>query len=436
VTGPTEVRLSFPGAAPLSLREALRRPIFWFAAALGLPFGGFVREVAGEGLLGRFTLQDAAFLLLVAAVAPRIWALRITGDVALAALLNAGIVLSVLGNATGGWGEAAVHLYLLFFYLVLRDLLTIPAQRTALLVGLLAAFALALAAAVAAKLAPNPLMPQNSLHLQGTFLNGSQYGSFVLVVSVPFLAFVFGRLLAPPPAAVARALAGPTARAMTLVSVLTPPLILFSSKRTALVSLAFSLACALGIAWRRRAARTAGLLLAVGAVTAVMLTIADHYWGSLLREGEYFLARLDAGFAELNAPDSFFWSNLNQAWQRFLASPLLGSGYGALGLAYGGEQYETHSTYFKWLGDGGLATALPGLGLVFVTARGLWRGSRSGPAAARTDRLFLLVFFLGLAVAMLYNYLPRRREFWVVLALLNALAARPQPDEGGEGIAP
>ncbi len=404
-----------PGSA-----DRLNWTLFLFVLLLGLPFGGYIRALFGNSPVGRLTLQDAAFAVLAISLGWRFWRLLISWDVALAALLNLGIVVSMLANGKSGWAEVAVHLYLLVMYLVVRNMMGCRQQRRTLHRGLLAAFFVAFAAAVVSKVVAVPWLPQHSLHLQGAFLNGSQYGSFMLVSTVPIYAAAMCLWLGFPMGGELPTAGNWYRRALVTCCLVAPPLLLLASKRAALLSLLFSSGVAWLFAMRYRSVRTLRGMLWLGIILIVLGTVVATMWGDEIVELDYFLSRLSSGLSQIDAGDQFFMNNVRSAWAAFLDQPLFGAGYGGTVFRFGREQYEIHSTYLKWLGSGGLVVALPGFLLMGWTAYGLFRrGYRDKERYA----VFLLIFFAGLLLAMVYSYLPRRREFWVVLAYLNAYAA-------------
>ena len=402
---------------------SLAWPVFLFAISLGFPLGGWIRGSFGDSVLGRLTVQDGMFLLLFLFVGLRVWHFRFTWDVWLVGLVNLGILFSILAKGSPGWSEAVIHIYLFFVYFILRNILDDPVQRRSLHFGLMLAFFVAFLSAIATKIYPVPLLPQHSLHLQGSFINGSQYGSFMLVIMVPLFATFFVKFMAKMPAGEILSFKWAYRRFLPLLCVLAPILVMFSSKRAALISMMFSLMLAIAASLFSRSIKTLSGLTSFLLLVVIIALLGNALGGERIIELEYFLSRIGSGFSQIDSQDHFFLQNIRHAWSAFLASPLFGAGYGELDFSFRGEIYEIHSTYLKWLGSGGLVTAAPGFLLVFLTCHSLFRVVRDGKEEHRKYALFLLIFFLGLVIAMVYSYLPRRREFWVVLAYLNAFSA-------------
>ena len=133
--------------------------------------------------------------------------------------------------------------------------------------------------------------------------------------------------------------------------------------------------------------------------------------------GNYFAERMIEGTTlELTGKDTFLVTNWAGAIDGFLANPIFGLGYGAE-ILWWGETYEVHSTYLKFLGEGGLLVSIPAL-LLFFYVLSQWRKVKKREPNNFGYIAGLLCF--GLFVCMLYTYLPRRREFWILMAVLCA----------------
>jgi len=408
-------------------------PIFAFAVALGIPFSGWIREVLGDSPMGRLTFQDFGFLVLFLPLIRRVWHFRVTWDVAIVGFVNVGILISALANANAkGFVDVIIHVYLFFMYFVLRNLLNDTQNRRSLVRGLLVAFYASLGVAVVAKLAAIPFLPQVTLALQGTFLNGSQYGSFISVIAVPLYAAYFAQLASGQPV---RELdqARWVGILLPVAVSLSPIVIFYTSKRSAMLSLLLSALASVAVLVKVKPIRTVRMIFGVTVASVGVLAVAFAFYGDLIADLGYLADRyLKAN--QIVAEDGFFVANMRYARDAFLANPLFGQGYGSHGITSLGTNYEVHSTYLKWLGDGGLITAIPGVLMLLMTCYAIYAAAVRGMGGGRYHELFLLVFFLGLVVAMAYAYLPRRREYWVVIAYVMAVVANHRDSARAEAV--
>ncbi len=115
---------------------------------------------------------------------------------------------------------------------------------------------------------------------------------------------------------------------------------------------------------------------------------------------------------------SFFENNWGGALKAFSDRPITGTGLGGFWKNYG--NYEVHSTYLKMLGETGLIGTFG-----YVTFMILFmllfrvRKSRHNPYSNYMKEMF--PFVLGCIVSWSYTYHLRKREFWILLALLLIL---------------
>jgi hypothetical protein len=112
----------------------------------------------------------------------------------------------------------------------------------------------------------------------------------------------------------------------------------------------------------------------------------------------------------------FITKNLSGAVQSFEDRPLIGSGLGAFYGYYG--KYEVHSTYFKMLGETGILGMIGYGAFIFAFFRllRLRKYAKSNPYADYLRTIF--PFVIGCLVSWAYTYHLRKREFWILVAIL------------------
>lgn len=112
--------------------------------------------------------------------------------------------------------------------------------------------------------------------------------------------------------------------------------------------------------------------------------------------------------------DQFIGKNLRDAIDAFSDNPLTGSGIGAFAGTY--QHYEVHSTYFKMIGEAGLIGAFSYLVFMIMFFKKLKFRSRAQPL--QEFLYFLFPLLMGCFVSWAYSYHIRRREFWVMFAIV------------------
>lgn len=116
--------------------------------------------------------------------------------------------------------------------------------------------------------------------------------------------------------------------------------------------------------------------------------------------------------------DNFIAKNLGEAMRVFEEHPVTGSGIGGFGGVYG--RHEVHSTYFKLLGETGLAGTFAYIVFIVMLMQNF-----SGVAKVRSvnpyaDFLWnMRPFLLGCFISWSYTYHLRKREFWVLVAIIT-----------------
>lgn len=113
--------------------------------------------------------------------------------------------------------------------------------------------------------------------------------------------------------------------------------------------------------------------------------------------------------------DQFIGSNLRLAIEAFEDNPVTGSGIGAFGGGFY-SKYEIHSTYFKMIGEGGIIGVLAYLVFVYYFMQKLKFRSRKTPY--QEYLYYLYPFIIGCFVSWAYTYHMRKREFWIMFAVI------------------
>lgn len=115
--------------------------------------------------------------------------------------------------------------------------------------------------------------------------------------------------------------------------------------------------------------------------------------------------------------EGFLAQNLGKAIHVFLDKPLFGSGIGGFYEVYG--RYEVHSTYFKLLGETGLAGTV--IYIVFMTIffsnfKDVSKLRKTNPYASYLWNM--LPFLYGCLISWGYTYHLRKREFWILFSIV------------------
>ncbi|MEE9433195.1 MAG: O-antigen ligase family protein [Sphingorhabdus sp.] len=114
--------------------------------------------------------------------------------------------------------------------------------------------------------------------------------------------------------------------------------------------------------------------------------------------------------------DKFFGSNIGSAMDAFEDNPILGAGPGNIIGDYT-DKYEIHSTPFSILSSAGLLGLAAYLIFLLHWIYAIWRAGRR----TLIEEKFLFYFqpfLFGLIVSWGYTYHVRKREFWVLYAII------------------
>lgn len=111
----------------------------------------------------------------------------------------------------------------------------------------------------------------------------------------------------------------------------------------------------------------------------------------------------------------FLVNNLGKAIDAFVERPFTGSGLGAFVGPYG--THEVHSTYFKMFGETGLLGVTGYIVFVFFLIRLIRKRVSFGNEYSSYLRS-MLPFIIGCFISWAYTYHLRKREFWLLLAVI------------------
>ncbi|MEM3541461.1 MAG: O-antigen ligase family protein [Candidatus Bilamarchaeaceae archaeon] len=108
-------------------------------------------------------------------------------------------------------------------------------------------------------------------------------------------------------------------------------------------------------------------------------------------------------------------SNYSQALRAFEEHPIFGTGLGGFEKNY--HSHEVHSTYLKVFSEAGVLGAL-GYALFMFFVIKIFGGIKSVENEYRAFLDIAIYFFIGCLVSWAYTYHLRKREFWIMLAIL------------------
>lgn len=125
---------------------------------------------------------------------------------------------------------------------------------------------------------------------------------------------------------------------------------------------------------------------------------------------------------DIDSEDDFITNNLASAISAFEDRPLIGSGLGGFHGNY--ARHEVHSTYFKMIGETGLLGTFGYLVFIF-SFFSLLKFRKYAKINPYSDYLrSILPFILGCLVSWGYTFHLRKREFWILLAILMIINYR------------
>lgn len=240
----------------------------------------------------------------------------------------------------------------------------------------------------------------------GSFRNAGQSGSYMgMVLAVIIPGMLCGMIK-------------PTWTHFSMVAIIIASLI-FSTKRAAMIGLGlgyigvlFLLIVYGGFKYKKLA-----LQLLFATILLIPIIYLGIEWGKENIEKMAYRLEHKLGEGALDKfSNNFFNENIGGAFDAVNDAPFFGVGMGNIAGVYTAK-YEIHSTYFKIMATGGLFGSIAYIIFMGTLAKSVLTniGTKSREA------LFLLYFspFLaGLVVSWIYTYHLRKREFWIIFAIV------------------
>ena len=120
---------------------------------------------------------------------------------------------------------------------------------------------------------------------------------------------------------------------------------------------------------------------------------------------------------EGTSKDGFFEQNWGGAVKAFMDRPVTGTGIGAFYGSY--DRYEIHSTYLKMIGETGIIGTIGYLIFIISFLLLFKKPKNSAKDNPYNDYISkMLPFAIGCLVSWTYTYHLRKREFWIMVAVL------------------
>lgn len=154
-------------------------------------------------------------------------------------------------------------------------------------------------------------------------------------------------------------------------------------------------------------------------VTAIVIPLGLllFYWGVENISGmSWRVSKKLSSNSVQNFTEGFFADNIYSAWIAFFDKPLIGVGPANVAGVYT-LKYEIHSTYMKILATTGIIGSI--LYIVFMLVF-LIKLIKTRPVNDYGRYLnYFLPFYFGLIVSWSYTYHLRKREFWILFAIIS-----------------
>jgi len=115
---------------------------------------------------------------------------------------------------------------------------------------------------------------------------------------------------------------------------------------------------------------------------------------------------------------SFLGQNIRVSLRSFYDNPMTGSGIGAFEGNFDSD-YEVHSTYFKMLGEAGIIGFLAYFIFMFKLSCCLEYRARNN--SWQEFIYYYIPFFIGCIISWAYTYHMRKREFWIMAAIITII---------------
>jgi O-antigen ligase len=169
----------------------------------------------------------------------------------------------------------------------------------------------------------------------------------------------------------------------------------------------------------RRNYKTFLISLVVGLVLLIVVKelpiIAPDVHTRIVGKYETRLAGTLEGESGLTDEEGFFRDNISKSIAAFSDNPITGTGIGAFGGSHYGR-HEVHSTYFKMIGETGIiGTIAYIIFMIFFMKKLRYKKHKD---VFSEFLYFVLPFIIGCLVSWAYTYHMRKREFWIMFAII------------------
>jgi hypothetical protein len=154
------------------------------------------------------------------------------------------------------------------------------------------------------------------------------------------------------------------------------------------------------------------ILFAIFAVAIYAISIRSTAWAGWW---QYKIFTKTNEMVADQGEDSFIVTNYSAAFSAFMDNPVFGSGIAGFFGRY--SDHEVHSTYIKMLGEAGFLGFFGYLIFMYFTFAKVFYHRKWLNEYSDYIRNFI-PFFLGCLVSWSYTYHLRKREFWIMLAIV------------------
>jgi O-antigen ligase len=259
---------------------------------------------------------------------------------------------------------------------------------------------------------PNIFPGRASGEIMSGFRNAGQAGAYILIFLSILLPFYFSS---------ASKLLDQRHKFLLLLAIYCLIIYLFLTAKIA-AYIGFAFCIALSAMQRRRYGYVFVILIVSGLIFIIWQNLESLAPDVYERINIKIETRITNNLNDENdIEDGFIAKNLKEALVVFNDHPLTGSGIGGFQGIY--DYHEVHSTYFKIMGETGL-TGLIAYTIFIIALMGNFskvrKFKKNNPYA---DYLWnLQPFLLGCAVSWAYTYHLRKREFWILFAVISIAA--------------
>jgi len=385
---------------------------------LFIVLSGFTRTLAppSSGILGRLTIADIfgfLGLLMVVLFSNKLRKNRIAGAALLFIVcLSLGLASSQSYSKT--FMEILVHLFLVLVFIAImtlfRDendfkqllLLTASSAFIVSFIGIYDVFAMNSAL-------PRIMPGRSAGEANATFRNAGQAGAFILVMISILFPLFYSKLYTT--------LKIRHRRFIKLTFIMSIVFLILTGKIAAYLGFIIGLVAFVLSRLKIK------LLISITAISFVLLSsiayvqvyLPDTFQRINGKINSRIIRNVD-GSRDVTK-EGFMAENIGAALESFRTNPILGSGIGGIKSA-GYHSHEIHSSYFKIIGETGLVGILGYIyfmGSIFT----IYFGLSGRNYITYYEYLYLAFpFMVGNLLSWGYTYHMRKREFWIMLALM------------------